>query len=91
LNFKRTDPWPEKEKKERDIAVAEWVIGDAQPFRSVENLQFKTMINKFDSRYQIPDEKTVKTLVVNYFNEKRVNIQEDLNAIPGKLSLTADM
>ena len=29
--------------------------------------------------------------MVNYFNEKRINIQEDLNAIPGKLSLTADM
>ncbi|EXX74310.1 hypothetical protein RirG_052310 [Rhizophagus irregularis DAOM 197198w] len=91
LNFRQTDPWPEKEKNERDIAVVEWVIGDAQPFRSVENLRFKIMINKFDSRYQIPDEKTVKTLVVDYFKEKRKNIQEDLNAIPGKLSLTADM
>ncbi|GES92534.1 zinc finger BED domain-containing protein RICESLEEPER 2-like [Rhizophagus clarus] len=91
LDFRRTDPWPEKEKNERDIAVVEWVIGDAQLFRSVENLRFKIMINKFDSRYQIPDEKTVKTLVVDYFKEKRKNIQEDLNAIPGKLSLTADM
>ncbi|GES96811.1 zinc finger BED domain-containing protein RICESLEEPER 2-like [Rhizophagus clarus] len=91
LDFRRTDPWPEKEKNERDIAVVEWVIGDAQPFRSVKNLRFKIMINKFDSRYQIPDEKTVKTLVVDYFKEKRKNIQEDLNAIPGKLSLTADI
>ncbi|GES86439.1 zinc finger BED domain-containing protein RICESLEEPER 2-like [Rhizophagus clarus] len=91
LDFRRTDPWPEKEKNERDIAVVEWVIRDAQPFRSVENLRFKIMINKFDSQYQIPDEKTVKTLVVDYFKEKRKNIQEDLNAIPGKLSLTADM
>ena len=48
LNFKRIDPWPKKEKSERDIALVEWVIGDAQPFCSVENLQFKTMINKFD-------------------------------------------
>src|SRR4051794_40511501 len=32
LKFKCTDPWPEKEKKERDNAVVEWVIGDAQPF-----------------------------------------------------------
>ncbi|GES87776.1 zinc finger BED domain-containing protein RICESLEEPER 2-like [Rhizophagus clarus] len=70
LDFRRTDPWPEKEKNERDIAVVEWVIGDAQPFRSVENLRFKIIINKFDSRYQIPDEKTVKTLVVDYFKEK---------------------
>ena len=35
------------------------------------------MINKFDSRYQIPDEKTLKTLVVDYFKEKRKNIQEE--------------
>ncbi|GBB91783.1 hypothetical protein RclHR1_19170001 [Rhizophagus clarus] len=72
LDFRRTDPWPEKEKNKRDIAVVEWVIGDAQPFRSVENLRFKIMINKFDSRYQIPDEKTVKTLVVDYFKEKHI-------------------
>ncbi|GBB84202.1 hypothetical protein RclHR1_10820008 [Rhizophagus clarus] len=72
LDFRRTDPWPEKEKNERDIAVVEWVIGDAQPFRSVENLRFKIIINKFDSRYQIPDEKTVKTLVVDYFKEKHI-------------------
>ena len=81
----------EKEKNERDIAIVEWIIGYAQPFRSVNNLQFKIMINKFDSRYQIPDEKTLKTMVVNYFKEKRINIKEDINAIPGKLSLTADM
>ena len=29
LNFKRTDPWPNKEKKEHDIVVVEWIIGDA--------------------------------------------------------------
>ncbi|GES78081.1 hypothetical protein GLOIN_2v1777166 [Rhizophagus clarus] len=38
LNFKRIDPWPKKEKSERDNAVVEWIIGDAQPFRTVENL-----------------------------------------------------
>jgi hypothetical protein len=91
LKFKRTDPWPEKEKKERDNAVVEWVIGDAQPFRTVEQLQFITMIHVFDSRYQVPDKKTLKTSVTDYFGEKRQNIQQDLNAIPGKLSLTADM
>jgi hypothetical protein len=91
LNFKRVDPWPEKEKKERDNAVVEWIIGDAQPFRSVENMQFKQMINTFDSRYQVPDKKTIKSLVKDYFKEKRDNIRCDLDVIPGKLSLTADI
>jgi hypothetical protein len=91
LNFKRIDPWPEKEKKERDNAVVKWIIGDAQPFRSVENMQFKQMVNTFDSRYQIPDKKTIKSLVKDYFKEKHDNIQWDLNVIPGNLSLTADM
>jgi hypothetical protein len=49
------------------------------------------MVNIFDSRYQIPDQKTMKELAIKYFNKKRENIQYDLNAIPGKLSLTADM
>jgi hypothetical protein len=49
LNFKRIDPWPEKEKNERDNAMVEWIIGDAQPFRTVENLQFRKMINTLDS------------------------------------------
>ena len=91
LNFRRTDPWPEKEKKERDIVVVEWVIGDAQPFRSVEQLQFIKMINVFDSRYQVPDKKKIKSMTMDYFKERRTNIQKDLNTIPGKLALTADM
>ena len=49
------------------------------------------MINTFDSQYQISDQKIVKELVIKYFDKKRKNIQFDLNAIPGKLSLTADM
>ncbi|GET02721.1 zinc finger BED domain-containing protein RICESLEEPER 2-like [Rhizophagus clarus] len=91
LNFKRIDPWPEKEKSERDNAVVEWIIGDAQPFRTVENLQFRQMVNTFDSRYQVPDKNGIKNLVIDYFEAKRDNIQYDLNNIPGKISLTTDI
>ena len=49
------------------------------------------MVNVFDSQYQVPDKKTLKTLVTDYFDEKHQKIQFDLNAISGKLSLTADM
>jgi len=91
LNFKRVDPWPKKEKSERDNAVVEWIIGDAQPFRSVENLYFRQMINTFDSRYQVPDKNGIKNLAMDYFEAKRDNIQYDLNNIPGKISLTADI
>jgi len=91
LNFKRTDPWPNKEKKERDIVVVEWIIGDAQPFRSVEHPRFIKMINTFDSRYQVSNKTTIKNLIIDYFREKRNNIQHDLNTIPGKLSLMADI
>jgi hypothetical protein len=91
LNFKRIDPWPEKEKNERDNAMVEWIIGDAQPFRTVENLQFRKMINTLDSRYQVPDKNGIKDLVMDYFEAKRDNIRYDLNNIPGKISLTADI
>jgi len=91
LKFRRTDPWPEKEKKEHDIVIVEWVIGNVQPFRSVEQVQFKKMVNVFNPRYQVPDKKAIKGLTMDYFKERRTNIQKDLNAILGKLSLTADM
>ncbi|CAB4405998.1 unnamed protein product [Rhizophagus irregularis] len=90
LNFKRVDPWPEKEKSERDNAVVEWIIGDAQPFRSVKNLYFRQIVNTFDSRYQVPDKNGIKNLAMDYFEAKRDNIQYDLNNILGKISLTAD-
>ncbi|GBB83770.1 hypothetical protein RclHR1_10440003 [Rhizophagus clarus] len=81
----------EKEKSERDNAVVEWIIGDVQPFRTVENLQFRQMVNTFDSRYQVPDKNGIKNLVIDYFEAKRDNIQYDLNNIPGKISLTTDI
>ena len=49
------------------------------------------MINVFDSRYRVSDKKTIKNLSIDYFRRSRANIQDDLNIIPGKLSLTADM
>jgi len=49
------------------------------------------MINTFDSQYQVPNKTTIKNLIIDYFREKHNNIQYDLNTIPGKLSLTADM
>ncbi|GES72744.1 zinc finger BED domain-containing protein RICESLEEPER 2-like [Rhizophagus clarus] len=41
LKFKCTDPWPEKEKLERDHTVIIWIISNQQPFSIV--------INEFDS------------------------------------------
>ena len=40
LKFKCTDPWPEKEKLERDQAVIIWIIANQQPFIIVENEKF---------------------------------------------------
>ncbi|EXX66790.1 hypothetical protein RirG_120380 [Rhizophagus irregularis DAOM 197198w] len=55
LKFKCKDPWPEKEKLERDDAVVTWIIADQQPFSIVEKENFIKMMNVFDSRYKVPD------------------------------------
>ena len=55
IKFKCIDPWPAKEKAERDQAVVIWIIADQQPFSVVENANFVKMMNIFDSRYKVPD------------------------------------
>src|SRR5881394_3352234 len=48
IKFKCTNPWPAKEKGERDQAVVIWVIANQQPFSVVENTNFIRMMNIFD-------------------------------------------
>jgi hypothetical protein len=91
LNFKCTDPWPEKEKLERDQVVIIWIISNQQPFSIVENEKFIRMMNIFDSRYKLPDRHQIKEMVINEFNSHHKNIIYDLQKIPGKVSFTADM
>ncbi|CAI2197258.1 670_t:CDS:1, partial [Funneliformis geosporum] len=91
LNFKCTNPWPEKEKLERDQIVVIWVISDQQPFRVVENKNFIKMINTFDPRYTIPNRHQIKAMVIQEFNKRCSNIGYDLRKIPEKVAFTADM
>ena len=63
LKFKCTDPWPAKEKMERDRAVIIWIIVDQQPFSVVENKLFIKMMNIFDFRYKVPDRHQIKVMV----------------------------
>ncbi|GBC53889.2 zinc finger BED domain-containing protein RICESLEEPER 2-like [Rhizophagus irregularis DAOM 181602=DAOM 197198] len=91
LKFKCKDPWPEKEKLERDDAVVTWIIADQQPFSFVEKENFIKMMNVFDSRYKVPDCHQIKEKVVQEFNKRHLNIRYDLLKIPGRVSFTADM
>jgi hypothetical protein len=91
LNFKCTDPWPAKEKLERDKAVVIWIIDNQQPFSVVENEKFIEMMHIFDPRYKIPDRHQIKEMIIDEFNERRSNIGYDLQKISSKVSFTADM
>ena len=91
IKFKCTDPWPAKEKGERDQAIVIWIIADQQPFSVVENANFVKMMNIFDPRYKVPDRHQIKDMVVDEFDRRRLNIVYDLQKIPGKVSFTADM
>ncbi|EXX60023.1 zinc finger BED domain-containing protein 4-like [Rhizophagus irregularis DAOM 181602=DAOM 197198] len=91
LNFKCTDPWPAKEKLERDKAVVIWIIDNQQPFSVVENEKFIEMMHIFDPRYKIPDRHQIKEMIIDEFNERHSNIGYDLQKISSKVSFTADM
>jgi len=91
LKFKCKDPWPAKEKMERDDAVVNWVIADQQPFSVVENEKFIIMVNILDSRYKVPERHQIKEMVIQEFDKRRLNIHYDIQKIPGKVSFTADM
>src|SRR3954465_7914245 len=49
------------------------------------------MVNVFNSRYKVPDRHQIKVMVVDEFDQRRLNIVYDLQKIPGKISFTADM
>ncbi|GBC39169.2 zinc finger BED domain-containing protein RICESLEEPER 2-like [Rhizophagus irregularis DAOM 181602=DAOM 197198] len=91
LNFKCTDPWPAKEKLERDKAVVIWIIDNQQPFSVVKNEKFIEMMHIFDPRYKIPDRHQIKEMIIDEFNERHSNIGYDLQKISSKVSFTADM
>ena len=91
LKFKCIDPWPAKEKSERDHAIVIWIIADQQPFSVVENEIFIKMMNIFDPRYKVPDRHQIKEMVIQEFDLRRSNIYYDLRKIPGKVSFTTDM
>ena len=82
LPFVRYNPWPEAQKKERDLALITWIIIDQQPFCVVENNKFLELINILDPRYKIPERHQVKDMVVSYFNEQRTKIADILHKIP---------
>jgi hypothetical protein len=91
LKFICKDPWPAKEKLERDYVVVIWIIANQQPFSVLENEMFIRMMNTFDPRYKVPDRHQIKVMVVDEFDQRRLNIHYDLQKIPGKVSFTADM
>ena len=48
-------------------------------------------MNIFDPRYKVPDRHQIKDMVIQEFDQRRLNIVYDLQKIPGKVSFTADM
>src|SRR4051794_1067096 len=91
LKFKCIDPWPAKEKSERDELIVIWIISEQLPFSVVESENFIKAMSVFDPRYKVPDRHQIKEMVIQEFNQRRSNIHKDLQKIPGKVSFTADM
>ena len=91
LNFQTIVPYSSSEQEAHDNVIVIWIVANQQPFAIVENKYFREMISKFDPRYIFPSRKTIKEMVMRLYEERKNNIIQDLNNIPGKISITSDI
>jgi len=91
INFQTITPHSPTEQAARDHAIVIWIIVNQQPFAIIENKYFRSMISKFDPKYKFPNRATIKKMIMELYEESREKIKQDLEKIPGKVSLTSDM
>ena len=91
INFQTIIPHSSIKQEARDHAIVIWIIVNQQPFAIIENKYFRSMISKFDPKYKFPNRATIKKMIMELYENSREKIKQDLEKIPGKVSLTSDM
>src|SRR6266496_2828203 len=83
--------WPLEIQKEKHKSLVNWIIVDQQPFTVVENQQFQNFVFSIQPRYKLPSRHFVKDMIVQKFTEAQVQINNYLQLLNSKISLTMDM
>ncbi|CAJ0748021.1 18796_t:CDS:2, partial [Entrophospora sp. SA101] len=70
--------------------LAEFIIGDNQPFYILQSATFRNFINNLDPLFQIPSVKAIKPLIHNAYSNITIKFQDKLAAV-NYVSLTTDL
>nr|CAG8663680.1 6406_t:CDS:2 [Entrophospora candida] len=85
-------PYAKSEKQYQQLTntIVDFIVCCQLPFAIVDNPYFTTMLNTFDGCYQVPCRQTIKSEIINnYNNMKKKNLQELSQT--KKLSITCDI
>ena len=67
-----------------------WIIQDIQAFSVVEKRSFKSMINLFDSRYEVPSRNIIRSRIIERYEIMKPNMCQILLSNSSKFVLTTD-
>ncbi|CAB4484797.1 unnamed protein product [Rhizophagus irregularis] len=70
--------------------IAKWIVCDDQPFTAVESEHLRLLFRILNPIAKAPSADTLRSDVIDKFNEERNNIREILQNAPGRLSFTLD-
>src|SRR6266511_341283 len=91
LTSYRFKPYTKSEQSHITTNLVDWIAVNLQPFKVVEQVEFKRLVYSLDSRYIMPCRKTIKENVIPRFTASKKNIFIYLNSFTSKIALTTDI
>lgn len=91
LTSYRFKPYTKNEQSHITTNLVDWIAVNLQPFKVVEQVEFKKLVHSLDSRYVIPCRKTIKNDVIIRFTDCKKDIYTYLNSFTSKIALTTDI
>src|SRR6266498_399579 len=84
-------PYTKSEQSHITTNLVDWITVNLQPFKIVEQVEFKKLVHSLDPRYIIPCRRTIKDNVIIRFTDSKKNIFTYLNSFTSKIALTTDI
>ncbi len=91
LTSYRFKPYTKSEQSHITTNLVDWITVNLQPFKIVEQVEFKKLVHSLDPRYIIPCRRTIKDNVIIRFTDSKKNIFTYLNSFTSKIALTTDI
>ncbi len=84
-------PYTKSEQSHITTNLVDWITVNLQPFKIVEQVEFKKLVHSLDPRYIIPCRRTIKDNVIIRFTDSKKNIFTYFNSFTSKIALTTDI